>query len=69
MARFYRSIMDVCWALGMLTLIAAVVLHFSPVLSNRFSTDARAALIFSGVIFLGAIATRAVGRTGIEPGK
>jgi hypothetical protein len=69
MAKFYRSIVDITWALGMLCMITGVVLHYAPELSRRFSTEARGALICAGVLFLGTIATRAVGRTGIEPGK
>jgi hypothetical protein len=69
MARFYRSLMDVCWALGMVCLIVGVIVKFSPVLMHRFDTEPRGILVFAGVLFLASIATRAVGRTGIEPGK
>jgi hypothetical protein len=69
MAKFYRSLMEVCWALGMVTLIIGVVLKYSPVLEARFSTEPRGVLVFAGVLFLAAIATRAVGRTGIAPGQ
>jgi hypothetical protein len=69
MARFYRSVMEVCWALGCVIMIIGVVLKFSPVLAERFSIEARGALIFAGVLFLGAIATRAVGRTGVPAGS
>jgi hypothetical protein len=69
MARFYRSLMDVCWALGMLCLLLGVVVKFSPVLMRRVYTEPRGILVFAGVLFLAAIATRVVGRTGIEPSK
>jgi hypothetical protein len=69
MARFYRSLMEVCWALGMLSLVLGVIVKFSPVLMRRLDTQPRGILVFAGVLFLSAIATRAVGRTGIEPGK
>jgi hypothetical protein len=69
MTRLYRSLMEVCWALGMVTLILGVIVKFSPDLMHRLGTEPRGVLIFSGVLFLGAIATRAVGRTGIEPGR
>ena len=69
MARLYRSLMEVCWVLGVVCMIIGVILKYSPVLMQRFSTEPRGVLVFAGVLFLCAIATRAVGRTGIEPGK
>ena len=69
MARLYRSLMEVCWALGMLSLVLGVIVKFSPVLMRWLDTQPRGILVFAGVLFLSAIATRAVGRTGIEPGK
>ena len=69
MAKFYRSIVEICWALGMVSMVCGAILHFVPVLMTRFNTEARGTLIFAGVMFLGTIATRAVGRTGIEPGR
>ncbi len=69
MARLYRSLMEVCWALGMLSLVLGVIVKLSPVLMRWLDTQPRGILVFAGVLFLSAIATRAVGRTGIEPGK
>ena len=69
MARLYRSLMEVCWALGMVALILGVIAKYSPVFAQRIGTEPRGVLVFAGVLFLAAIATRAVGRTGIEPGK
>lgn len=69
MAKFYRSLMDICWAFGLLCTVIGVILHYSPYLISRFDTQPRGALIFAAVLFLSAIATRAVGRTGIEPGR
>jgi hypothetical protein len=69
MARLYRSLMEVCWALGMVVLVIGVAAKYSSVLIDRLGTEPRGILIFSGVLFLAAIATRAVGRTGIEPGR
>lgn len=69
MARLYRSLMEVCWALGVLSMVIGVVLKYSPVLTRRFSTEPRGVLVFSGVLFLCSIATRAVGRTGIDTPK
>ncbi len=69
MARVYRTLMDVCWALGIVCMLVGVVFKFSPDLMRRFGTEPRGFLIFAGVLFLCAIATRAVGRTGVPPGQ
>jgi hypothetical protein len=68
MARLYRSFMEICWALGVASLVTGTVLKFSPVLVHRFATEPRGVLVFAGVLFLCAIATRAVGRTGVPAG-
>ena len=68
MARLYRSFMEVSWALGVVSLVSGVVLKFSPVLMHRFGTEPRGMLVLAGVLFLCAIATRAVGRTGVPAG-
>jgi hypothetical protein len=69
MARFYRSLMEVSWALGYLSVIFALILKYDAVLATRFNLTARGALIFGGVLFLAAVATRAVGRTGVPAGS
>jgi hypothetical protein len=69
MARIYRSLMEVCWALGFLSVIFALVLKYDPVLAVRFNLAPRGTLVFAGVLFLAAIATRAVGRTGVPSGS
>jgi hypothetical protein len=69
MARFYRSLMEVSWALGYLSIIFALILKYDASLAMRFNLTARGALIFAGVLFLAATATRAVGRTGVPSGS
>ncbi len=69
MARIYRSLMEVCWALGFFSTIFALFLKYEPVYSARFSVSPHGALMFAGVLFLAAIATRAVGRTGVPRGS
>jgi hypothetical protein len=69
MARLYRSLMEVCWALGVVCMILGVAAKYSNALVLRTGTEPRGILVFAGVLFLAAIATRAVGRTGIDPGK
>jgi hypothetical protein len=68
MARLYRSFMEVCWALGVGSMLIGVILKFVPGLSFRFNLEPRGALIMAGVLFLCSAATRAVGRTGVPAG-
>jgi hypothetical protein len=69
MARIYRSFMEVCWLLGVVCMVMAVVMKFVPYIASRVSTDSRGMLIFAGVLFLCSVATRAVGRTGVPAGQ
>ena len=69
MARLYRSLMEVCWLLGVICMLLGVVLKFAPVLMHRFNIEPRGALIMAAVLFLCASATRAVGRTGVPAGQ
>jgi hypothetical protein len=63
MFRLYRTLMEVCWALGVVGAILAVVTKFFPVASHRLYTEPRGILAFAAVMFLCALATEAVGRT------
>ena len=62
MSRVYSSLTEVCWALGVLSLLAGVILKFVPILQQRFGVDARSGLIFAGTLFLCALATEAMER-------
>lgn len=69
MARLYRSFMEVCWLLGVVCMVLGVVVKFVPSLMHQLNTEPRGVLMFAGVLFLCAIATRAVGRTGVPSGQ
>jgi hypothetical protein len=63
MSRVYRVLIAVSWGLGLLSLVAGIVLRVSPALTQRTNVNARGGLIFAGVLFLCALATREMERT------
>lgn len=63
MFRLYRTLMEVCWALGVVSAILAVVSKFSLTIGHRLQTEPRGILAFAAVMFLCALATESVGRT------
>jgi hypothetical protein len=68
MARLCRSLVQVCWGLGLLCLLGGVVFRLVPILSDRTSFTSRGGLILAGVLFLCSLATREVERT-VSPGS
>ncbi len=62
MARIFRNLLELCWGLGFLSLLAAVVLKAAPHLGDKWVLTARGGLIFAGVLFLGALATAEMAR-------
>jgi hypothetical protein len=63
MAKLYRVVFQLSWALGLLSLLAAVVLRLAPSLLERTGLSPRGALGFAVALFLCAIATREMERT------
>jgi len=61
MARIYRLVFEVCWGLGVLSLLAAIVLKLAPTLVLRLGTSARGGLLLAAVLFLCALTTREMG--------
>jgi hypothetical protein len=64
MAGFYRVVSLAFWVLGLLTTFVALVGRIAPPLRSMLEDriEIRSLLWLAGVLFLGAIATRAVGR-------
>ena len=58
MASVYRIVLGVCWGLGLLSLVAAVVVKLVPAWGEMASTTPRGGLIFASTLFLCALATR-----------
>jgi hypothetical protein len=57
MSKVYRSVAEVCWVLGLISLLAAFVLKVFPILVEKFSVSPRGGLILAAVLFLGVLAT------------
>jgi hypothetical protein len=62
MASLCRRLVQVCWGLGLICMLASVVLRVVPVLRETSFTT-RGGLILAGVLFLCALATREMERT------
>ncbi len=58
MARICRLLVTLFWGLGLLSMLGGVALKLVPSLDQRISTEPRGGLIFAGVLFLAALATR-----------
>ncbi len=57
MARVYRVISGLTWALGLVGLVASVGVKFAGSLAERFNVSARGGLICAATLFLCALAT------------
>ena len=68
MARIYRTLFQACWGLGILSLLAGIMLKALPTLADRLGTSPRGGLALAAVLFLGALATREMGKTASPPG-
>lgn len=62
MAKVYRRLFEICWALGLLSMLAGIVLKLMTTLADRLNLTPRGALVFAGVLFLCALATREMER-------
>jgi hypothetical protein len=58
MSAIYPILVRVCWALGLLSLLAAVVLKLMPALIDKLGVSPRGGLEFAVALFLCAIATQ-----------
>lgn len=67
MARLCRTLFGICWALGLFSMAAGVVLKLMPEWSARLGFYPRGALIFAGTLFLCGLATREMERTALPP--
>jgi hypothetical protein len=67
MARLCRSLFQLCWVLGLLSMLVGVLFRLVPILIHKTHLDSRGGLILAGVLFLCALATREMERT-LSPG-
>ncbi len=63
MSKVYRSLLEVCWGLGLVSLVAVVVLKLLPILQDKLGVTPRGGLILAAVLFLCVLATGEAGKT------
>ena len=63
MLKVYRSVAEVCWVLGVITLAVSVVLRIVPSWGANFGVSPRSGLILAAVLFLCVIAAGTAGKT------
>jgi hypothetical protein len=57
MSKVYRRVLEVCWALGVVSLVVSVVLRVLPISRIPLGVTPRGGLILAAVSFLGVLAT------------
>jgi hypothetical protein len=68
MSRLFHSLIQACWGLGVICMLAGVVFRLIPTLQEKTTFSGRGGLIVAGVLFLCALATRELERT-VSPGS
>ena len=61
-AHLYRIIIEVCWGLGVLSLLIAVALKFSAQLAEMLNATPRGGIVLAGALFLAVLATQGMKR-------
>ena len=61
-ARLYRIIIEVCWGLGVLSLLAAMALKFVPAWAEMLNATPRGGILLAGALFLAVLATQGMER-------
>ena len=62
MSMFYRSLVKVCWGLGLISMVAGIVLKLLPMLQDKLGVASHHGMTLAAVLFLGALATGEVRR-------
>jgi hypothetical protein len=57
MSKVYRSVLEVCWGLGLICTVAAIVVRLLPILQLKLGFSPRGCLMLAAVLFLGVLAT------------
>jgi len=57
MSRVYRTVLEVCWGLGVICIVAVIVLRLLPILQVKLELSTRSGLIMVAVLFLCVLAT------------
>jgi hypothetical protein len=57
MSKLYRSVAEVCWALGLASVVGSLVLRLVPFLEVKLGISSRGTLLLAAVLFLCVLAT------------
>ena len=57
MSKVYRTVLAVCWGLGVICTVAVIVLKLLPILQDKLNVSPRSGLILAAVLFLCVLAT------------
>ena len=57
MPKVYRSVVQVCWGLGLISLVGSIVLKLVPILQSKLALLPRGGLILAAALFLCVLAT------------
>ena len=57
MSKVYRSVLEVCWALGVISLVVSVVLRLVPILQDKLGFSPRGGLVLALILFVCVLAT------------
>ena len=63
MSKVYSGLLEVCWGLGLICMVASVVLRLLPTLQEKLPVSPRGGLMLAAVLFLCALATGEMRRT------
>lgn len=62
MSKVYRSVLEVCWGLGVICIVGSLALKLLPTLQVKLGLTARGGLLLAAVLFLCALASGEAGR-------
>jgi hypothetical protein len=63
MSKVYGTVVEVCWALGLISVVVGVVLKVLPVLQAKLGVTPRGGMILAVVLFLCVLATGEASKT------
>jgi hypothetical protein len=67
MATVYSSVLEVCWGLGVISVVASIGLRILPTLQMKLGVSPRGGLLLAAVLFLSALATGEARKTPPSP--
>ena len=63
MPKVYRSVLEVCWGLGLICTLGSIVFRLLPTVQMKLGFSPRGLLMLAAVLFLCVLATAEVGKT------